>query len=411
MNSKRIKLIFLFFISLIWSAGVWAQNFHFIYIQNENKQPFYVKIDKNILSSSPTGYLIIPKLVEGTYPLSIGFLKNEAPELDLTVIVKDIDEGFLLKNVKEKGWCLVSLQNTALEQSQKLLPENENIARRSTGDEFAKVLAEVVNDSSIYYQWVVIEQVDTTVKNAENNRVLKPLVTAVETREWPAQQNSNSEITKLMYDSTADGLLITYRDNANTDSDSVRVFIPFAIAMGMALPEKQIDIPPLAINKEDTVKNDARFIDMELQNPNQKIDSGVIKKDDFVITEKKITVNNLSDKGVQAGESVLDTNKVKSNPDCKTMASQNDFLNLRKKMAAESDEIDMLTVAGEQFSKTCFTTEQIKNLSVLFIIEEEKYKFFVSAFPVVSDTQNFKMLEEQLTDSYYKSRFRAMLSH
>ena len=79
-------------------------------------------------------------------------------------------------------------------------------------------------------------------------------------------------------------------------------------------------------------------------------------------------------------------------------------------MAAQSNEKNMLVAAYKQFIKSCFTTEQVKNLGVLFITQEEKYKFFVAAFPFVSDTHNFGTLDDQLTDNYYKTRFKAMLN-
>jgi hypothetical protein len=42
------------------SSGLQSQQNHFIYIQTENKKPFYVKQDKKIYSSSATGYLSFP---------------------------------------------------------------------------------------------------------------------------------------------------------------------------------------------------------------------------------------------------------------------------------------------------------------------------------------------------------------
>ena len=61
------------------------------------------------------------------------------------------------------------------------------------------------------------------------------------------------------------------------------------------------------------------------------------------------------------------------------------------------------------FKQKCFSTEQIKNLSGLFLKEEEKYHFFDAAYPFVHDSQQFKLLESQLTDPYIITRFRAML--
>ena len=80
-------------------------------------------------------------------------------------------------------------------------------------------------------------------------------------------------------------------------------------------------------------------------------------------------------------------------------------------MAAEENEKNMIKAAGKRFAVTCFTAEQVKNLGVLFITEEEKYKFYVTAYPFVSDPENIAVLEEQLTDEYFKSRLKVMRSH
>ena len=78
---------------LLFSLASSAQQNRFIYIQTENKKPFYVKLDKKIFSSSNSGYVIIPKLVDGTYNLSIGFPKNESPVQNIQCTLDKQDAG------------------------------------------------------------------------------------------------------------------------------------------------------------------------------------------------------------------------------------------------------------------------------------------------------------------------------
>jgi hypothetical protein len=414
MNAIFLKLRFLVFFIFLLSLGVQAQNPRFIYIQTENKQPFYVKIDKKFLSSSATGYIIVAKLVEDSYGLTIGFPGNEWPEMHVTVNVKDINAGFLLKNQEEKGWGMVNLQTLQPQAIQKSQEANREV--KTNADEFARVLAAVVNDPSIAEITTPEKTTEAEVKITENKTLEIPLVKE-EIKAAPAELSNNNtliektEILKLKRDSTSEGLLITYLDKVNTSTDTVKVFIPTIKTEAISEKEKQIAIAGTLAEKIDTVKRDSRFIDMELQNPNQKIDSGTVIKDDFVITEKKTTENSMPVNEAETKLAASDTNNVMIKSDCKRMATQNNFLELRKKMAAEIDEKDMLKAANKQFQKACFTTEQIKNLGVLFITEEEKYKFYVAAFPFVSDKHNFGTLEDQLADNYYKSRFKAMLSH
>ena len=97
------------------------------------------------------------------------------------------------------------------------------------------------------------------------------------------------------------------------------------------------------------------------------------------------------------------------NSDCKNLASEDDFLKIRKKMVAENNDEDMIKAARKIFRTRCFTTVQVKNLSVLFLKDEGKYMFFEAAYPFVSDSDLYGSLEKQLSDTYYINRFRAMI--
>ena len=416
MNVIFLKLQVLFFLTSLLSLDVQAQNLRFIYIQTENRQPFYVKMDKSFLSSSATGYIIIPKLNEGAHYLSIGFPKNEWPELHVTLNVKDINAGFLLKNFADKGWSLVNLQTSVSTVPETQQPLNKEGVVISTVDEFARILAEVVNDPSIVQVTTKKNLAETSVTPEEINTFKSPnaneLIEGI-----PVNPKSNDteinkiKVVKLKQDSTSEGLLITYVDIGNTVIDTINFFIPVTQSIKIETTEKKIEMPESVFEKKKAEKRDIRFIDMELQNPNQKTDSGTIRKDDFVVVEKKTVINSMSVNEAETKAGTLDNIKMMINSDCKKTATQNDFLKLRKQMAAEVNEKNMIKSANKQFVNICYTTEQVKNLSVLFITEDEKYRFFVAAFPHVSDTHNFGTLEEQLNDNYYKVRFKAMLSH
>ena len=281
-------------------------------------------------------------------------------------------------------------------------------------DEFAKVLAAVVNDPSIA-EVTVIKRTEIAIKPNENKANETP-VADPEIKSMPVNMpvsdtlTVKTKITKLMQDSSSAGLYLTYVDKDNTTRDTVNIFIPQKKEITIAEKSIEPEIKDTLTKEVNAVNSPSKFINMELQNPNIKADSGALKKDDFVITEKKTGVNDQPDQKQEPKTMSPNIDKVMINSDCKKIATQNDFLKLRKQMAAQSSEKNMLIVAYKQFISTCFTTEQVKNLGVLFITQEEKYKFFVAAFPFVSDTHNFATLDDQLTDNYYKTRFKAMLS-
>lgn len=83
---------------------------HFIYIQAENRKPFYVILNDKLYSSSSIGYLIIPKLKSGTYGITVGFPQNAAPEQKFVSVVKNQDIGYSLKAVDNNTYTLTDLQ-------------------------------------------------------------------------------------------------------------------------------------------------------------------------------------------------------------------------------------------------------------------------------------------------------------
>ena len=133
MKGVFLKLYLSFFLLLLLSFAVQAQSFRFIYIQTENQKPFYIKIDGQTIPSSPSGYIIIPRLTQGTYNSYIGFPKTELTELAVSFIVNDADVGYLLKNDTNQGWYMVdfpTMNPIAIERHVPQLPD-QAIDRKS----------------------------------------------------------------------------------------------------------------------------------------------------------------------------------------------------------------------------------------------------------------------------------------
>jgi hypothetical protein len=99
---------------------------------------------------------------------------------------------------------------------------------------------------------------------------------------------------------------------------------------------------------------------------------------------------------------------VKKN-NCPQSAAEEDFFKLRKKMAGENSDDNMIGEAKKVFKTKCFTTQQVKNLSAMFLSDEGKYKFFDAAYTYVSDIENFSSLQADLKEEYYINRFKAMI--
>jgi len=448
----------LFLIFLCISICVKAQQNHFIYIQTENRQPFYVRQDKNVYSSTASGYLVLSKLKTGSYDLVFGFPKNEWPGQNFHCSLEDKDLGYLLKNFGEKGWGLFNLQ------SLRVLMANENskkndVAKEVRTDAFSNMLSTVVNDPTIRENEPVKQEVmkritedvkpsvalnseskkeplQKVVKEEPKNESVKatelatsnvalnsepqkeqvkkvikePKIDFVKSSE-PITLKSNENIkkdyvesklsiTKKLANKTTEGLEMVYVDMANGTQDTVRILIPVDKEILRNSSEKIVinnkpkedikekEANPVIVAKVEK-KKESKFLEIELPNPNG--------------TVNEFKGDSLRPQRIPPSQMI--------NSDCKNFATNEDFLKLRKKMAAVENPDDMIIVSKKFLKTKCFTTAQLKNLSVLFLSDAGKYSFFDAAYPFVSDSQNYIQLESQLTETYYINRFKVMVKH
>lgn len=117
---------FLFVLAvLVVSLHLGAQDpEYFIYLQSERSQPFYVRYEGKVLSSSDKGYLIISKVHAGTASLRIGFANGSGPEQQFLVKMSGTnDQGYLIKKDGDEGYALYNLQTFAAIRPSKGVPK------------------------------------------------------------------------------------------------------------------------------------------------------------------------------------------------------------------------------------------------------------------------------------------------
>lgn len=474
----------LFFLSLL-SVVVFlckAQQVHFVYLQTENGQPFYAKMNNNLVSSSPEGYIILPDLRDSTYQLVVGFPKNKFPEEKFTVTIDKKDEGFLLKNFDENGWQLFNLQTLALIQG-----TNEKAivkVGKKEADPFSSMLASVVRDSSILQDHEAAisapVKVDTpTAKEnipavkADNHPVATENAVVITEPVSSTTTKEGQSISMILNIADSNGLQRIYEDKTN-GLDTIRIFFP---------PDKTVDnvvvdqdntknnigknlmpgetptndnskseftITPTEIPKADSTTSPSSDENTNILKPDS-INEGASAADKTILplseqmaennkeslekennpqdlktvisaseTNEKDQTSQQQDNGSKRDstgerpESQIillpkEVTSSKINSDCKEFATNEDFLKLRRKMAYENNAENMIKVAKKYFRTKCFSTEQIKDLSYLFLKDKGKYMFFDAAYPFTSDSDQYQTLQSQLRDKYYLNRFKAMI--
>jgi hypothetical protein len=457
MKQQMVRIIIFF---LFFSQGASAQINHFIYLQTENKQPFYVKLDKVLLSSSASGYLIIPKLKDGSYKLTVGFPKNEWQEQVFNYTVQQLDAGYLLKNFGEKGWGLFNFQSLDITMS---LNSNVTVTAKNDDktDAFSALLSNVVNDPAILKKESVNKiAVKTDSSDSIATTAIKSTIAIVEP---PIASKPVSKIEKLAETEAKGEFHLVYLDNSNEKKDSIDILIPVndqIVEKKVAAATGNIEVKEGAVieKKASQLANDkeTQKIDGQqdvVQNPiiePQKVDvkenlpdtlnnieplikktakaekPAKVKAEKFlpielaVLTTTSDTITNtvkVTNTPVDSitvnkvDNSIVKQNTVIINSDCITNATDEDFLKLRKKMAAAATDEEMIAIAKKVLKQKCFSTSQIKNLAVLFLKDDGRYSFFDLAYPFVWDSYNFSSLENQLSDTYFINRFKAMIRH
>lgn len=213
-----------------------AQQKHFIYIQSDNQQPFYVKLDKKIMSSSASGYIIIPKLLEGAYDFTIGFPKNEWPEQKVTCNVATADAGYLLKNFGEKGWGLFNFQTLDLLMANNNSKKDSSLVAEVKTDPFATALSNVVNDPSL----AEVKNETPVVKEETKKPAAQPVAKVVRTKE--ASVTKKETIEKIMDNHGADSASMVYVSRGKGRNDTIDVVIPAYVE-----PVKPVTETPVAV--------------------------------------------------------------------------------------------------------------------------------------------------------------------
>ena len=449
------KLLLCFLFSII-SSSAFSQKVYFIYLQTENEQPFYVRMDKKVYSSSASGYLILSKLKDSTYGLTVGFPQNKWPEQKFSVAMSRKDHGYLVKNFGEKGWGLFDLQTLAVQMASGASAQIEIKSGQADKEvsPFTDILAKAADDPSLRevrpYSADDEKSAGTSVKEKENKESvieIKNVVTEspVKTeplmvrKEEPKVENKEQPVTNSI-EKTKQGITkkeepkVENKDQSAVNSvekteQVVAKKEELKIEAKVAPVKEPVETKPLAVNdykpsivikKSESSSAEGLgivFIDQDSKGTSDTI--SLVIPDPQPIVMPKETVNKVEQKFIEilpeASTVKEEKPDVKTEPKklyhemnyCPSLAGDNDFFKLRKLMAAAEGDDNMIEEAIKYFKTKCFSTQQIKNLGSLFLTDNGKYKFFEVAYSYVSDKNKFHSLQAELKEDEYLSLFKS----
>ena len=144
-----MKNLFFFCLLLLAYKVPMAQKQHFIYLETENQNPFYVRMGDNVLSSLGSGYLILSNLIEDRYTLFVGFPSLNASETKFTLNIGSNDKGYLIRSTST-GITLVDIQSSGLIKPVQEL-SNSSVTYQAQTDAFTTLLSKASGDSSLMF--------------------------------------------------------------------------------------------------------------------------------------------------------------------------------------------------------------------------------------------------------------------
>ncbi len=424
-----MKKLVLFCLAALFCVAVSAQKVYFLYLQSDDQTAFYVKMGNKIYSSAASGFLILPNLKDSTYQFGLGLARSASPESTFSLTINQNDRGFLIKNMAGE-LALFDMQDLTLVKANSGQPDNTIYETKT--DRFSAVLSKAAGDPNLLK--VPVGKKEDSVKNAADEKgslaargeaanatvsappaadsakqpvaeqasvaalaqevavggIVLPdtvIVTPAVKKEMkevavdPVPQESKrdlveeplpafrrSVVSRQSESSTTEGFGLIYFDKREGGTDTIRILIPAPRTRLVAENE-----PPVP----------------------ERIDTLVSAKSETLTTVPEA-----------ASVSPAPATNIVA---CKSIASDKDFLKLRKRMAARENNDDMLDEARKEFRGKCYTVEQVRYLSSLFLTSASKYQFFDAAYNAVSDRANFSSLGAEIKDDHYARRFKALI--
>jgi hypothetical protein len=391
-------------IMLILTAGRTYAQQYFVLIQADSSQSFYIRLGDQLYTSSPEGHLILSRLKDSSYSITIGFPGQVFPEERFSFDIHQKDQIFRLKQEDGRVWRLYDDQGLALKGLDG--GESGNNKSRVAGikkdDAFSRLMADLVRDTAVMYNTYAMQQILSDSPSRAATAVSPPAVSppAISPPAVPA-------------DTQAAAPVVTPPPTAPPVSTPPAAVVPL---YRPALKDSAVVAGPL-YRPSDVVKvsehKSARSL--RLVYADHAADS---KTDTIVIIIPVDTGRQAAGggHGPNPDSPVLGSGSGPRqarpalpfvNSDCHAYATDYDLDKLRVKMLGSAKDEDRIQDARRFFKTKCFSTRQIKALTEVFTTDATKFRFLEAAYPFVSD-DHFPELISLLADPVYSGRFRAM---
>jgi Domain of unknown function (DUF4476) len=442
---------------------------YFVLIQADDNQAFYVRLNGQLYPSSPAGYIILARLHDSLYAISIGLPGQTFPEKRYLLDIHRKDLALRLRYADSK-WELYDRQGQALPTvADPSATGRPSLAGVKKDDAFSQLMSAVVQDTAVMYNNYAAASDSAHPGAPTTSRTVIPSPHSDATFLIDSQTAAASSLTmptsppfiapatggtshpaaSLISPGTGHpdtSLTSSAHDSSNIAHDTLTTFLavstssatihsPTGRSSAHALP---IDGPKRPSPADTPVS---------LSNAGPSSPTGVVKLSERKSSKslRMVYTDRAADKKSDTIDVLIpiDSPAIRTehpthstdptlgaatpnnsatpaspgaarkalipfvNSDCHAFATDYDVDKLRIRMLDVEKDDDRLLAARKVFKTKCFTTHQIRALSEVFATDAAKFKFLETAYPFCSD-ENFPDLISLLADPVYAGRFRTM---
>ena len=408
MRLDRFWILLILLLSTASLTSVKAQD-NYVYIQHEDKTPFFVVLQGKKYRSNATGYLLISKIANTNNELLLGFGNDQNPSYAFNYHPQGKDGGLTLKKNAAGDYGLYNIKPNK--------PKTNN-----TTDAFGQMLASVVDDSTLTVNDAMAATTTSSTKIPTQASINSTDTTPTLTTIADTTTSITRSIVKSKEVEDSTSTTVTFLESYGDVTDTITIRIEKATDISEALKKQVVS---LTINRNEPSQPTAKDTIPASLTANEKTDTNTTTTATKAPPTDTVATNN-SPKGVagnpyfqpapdtvatseKSNSSTPTVTRPASGATCKISASNDDFVKLRKRMVSNGVEAKMIVIAQKVFGEKCFTVEQIKQLGIMFLTDDGRYNFFEMAFAYTIDVVGFATLETQLIQSTNKEKFMQLI--
>ncbi len=466
--SGMAKAIYIACMVLLMAVQGIAQRDHFVYLQTDNQEPFYIVFGGVNYSSSSAGHLILPKLADAEYKVDIGF-PGKIATTTFVIPISGKDEGYLIATDAEKPSLRHVLSGATMQAYQPPAPKPVVVVKEEAKPEVTAIekkveptvtAAVVVAADSVASAPVAVTVKSEAAPPAETDKpvtmdtktmTLEEKLKALEAEEArmmasykkgePVKNSAGKEANKQEKKTSAANAIPEGKTGETIYVEGAAAATVAKKTESEATPKTETKsavvntVPPVqsTATKSAPGVGDRKFLDMELGVDSAQLVKPIAETNN-VPTQKANTViaavnSAVSDTmqmhastpkaaetlvAAEVQEKKADTvNTIKpvaaARKPCTQIMSDSAFSKLQTTLDAITDEDDLIYEARKSFKQQCVTTYQIKTIAAAAKTDALRYRMLDAAWPYAADYFNYRELRSLLKDDYYITRFDAMI--